>query len=465
MTIQPLWTADDIARATGARIAGDILAGGVSIDSRTIEPGDIFIALNGPGIVRDGHEFVAQAFARGASAAIVSRQVDDFSDDSRLLRVADTQKALEDMGKARRADSAAPIIGITGSVGKTGTKEALRHVLSFQGRTHASAASYNNLWGVPLSLARMPKDAEFGIFEIGMNHAGEIAPLSRQVRPHAAIITTVEPVHLEFFDSVENIADAKAEIFEGMDRGTAILNRDNPHYDRLAATVRRNPNLSIRSFGSHAQADVRLLEFSGDDQGSDIRVTMNGRVLSGHIGQAGRHIANNALAILAGVDAIGADIDTALNALGSIGAIEGRGLRHQIAWGNGEMTIIDESYNASPPSIRAALTVLASMKTTGRRIAVLGDMRELGPQSDALHAGLADAVADHVDLLFTCGTHMRALFDATPASKRAAHASNSAELAPTIRRALRANDIVMIKGSLGSAMGVVVKDLLKKAEG
>jgi UDP-N-acetylmuramoyl-tripeptide--D-alanyl-D-alanine ligase len=465
MTIQPLWTANDIARAIGGNVDGAIIANGVSIDSRSLEPGDIFVALNGPGLARDGHEFVAQALAAGASAALVSRDDVASVPDPRIIKVPDTQIALESLGRARRAAVNAHIIGVTGSVGKTGTKEALRHVLSAQGHTHASAASYNNLWGVPLSLARMPLDSRFGVFEMGMNHGGEITPLSHQVRPHAAIITTVEPVHLEFFASVAEIANAKAEIFAGMEQGVAILNRDNPYFDRLVGIARQNIRVEVLSFGADPSSDMRLIEFRGDDTGSMVEVDFAGRKLSGRIGQPGRHIAQNCLAILAGVHALGGDVDQAMADLSTIGAIAGRGLRQIMPWGQGQLMVIDESYNASPPSVRAALAVLASVPAKGRRIVVLGDMRELGAEADDLHRGLCDAVMANADLLFACGRHMRALFDAVGPDHRGAYAENSAALAPMLREALQADDVVMIKGSLGSAMRVVVQDLLGKVKG
>jgi UDP-N-acetylmuramoyl-tripeptide--D-alanyl-D-alanine ligase len=466
MTIQPLWTAADLAQAMGVAVDGQIAVSGVSIDSRTCQPGDLFVALNGPGLARDGHDFVAGALAKGAAAALVSRAPSGVSTDPRLVRVADTQAALENLGRARRKASAAKVIAVTGSVGKTGTKEALRHVLARQGATHASAASYNNLWGVPLSLARMPVDSQFAVFEIGMNHAGEIRPLTKQVRPHVAIITTIEPVHIEFFDSIEGIADAKAEIFEGLDHGTAILNRDNPHFARLKAAAERCGAMRILSFGMDAPADIRLAKFSGDALGSSVEITMGAKTLSGWIGQPGRHIAQNALAVLAAVAESGGDPAQALKDLSDLGAVDGRGRRHILPWGAGTLTLIDDSYNASPPSVRAALGLMdlvADQAQTGRRIAVLGDMRELGAASDDMHRDLADAVGTHADLLFACGVHMRALYDAVAPEKRGAFAPDSRALAPILRDQLRAHDIVLVKGSLGSAMGLIVQDLV--AEG
>lgn len=464
----PLWTSAQAAAATGGAATRAFSAQGVAIDSRTLAPGDLFVALSGPGLARDGHDFVADALNRGAAAALVSRAPAGLAPDAPLLIVSDTQAALEALGVARRAETPARIVAVTGSVGKTGTKEALRHVLARQGATHASAASYNNLWGVPLSLARMPRTTRFGAFEIGMNHAGEITPLTRQVRPDVAIVTTVEAVHLEFFPSVSAIADAKAEIFSGLSGGVAIINRDNAYADQLIATARGHAG-TILTFGEDPRADIRLTAIDLDGEGSTVTIDLAGRRLAARIGLPGRHVAMNCLAVLCAVDALGADAERAAEDLADLGAVEGRGLRHVVKIDDGTLTLVDESYNASPPSIRAALAVLGASardaaRVAGRRIAVFGDMRELGPAADDLHSDLAPDVARDADLLFACGPHMRALFDAVPAGMRGAWAPDSRALAPLVTAALRPGDVVMVKGSLGSAMKVVV-DAVRALEG
>ncbi len=462
-----LWTLDEITAATRGHTFGPVAAQcaitGISIDSRTIKPGDLFVALSGPGLARDGHDFVDQAFAAGAAVALVSKKPVLASSPNTVIQVGDTQQALELLGQAARQRTQAKVIGVTGSVGKTGTKEALAHVLAAQGMTHASAASYNNLWGVPLSLARMPSQTQFGIFEIGMNHAGEIRPLTKQVAPDVALVTTVAPVHLEFFDSVESIADAKAEIFEGLQGGTAVLNRDNAYFARLKTAAERCHTGAILTFGEGAQADIRLLDYAEEADGAHIRVAFGAKIMSGRIGIAGRHIAQNCLGVLACVHAAGADVESAFQDLSNLSAGDGRGRQHEIFYKNGALKLIDESYNASPISIRAALKVLRADKTSMRRVAVLGDMRELGAQSESLHVDLADDVAASTDIVFACGPFMRRLFDALPESKRGAWADDSTKLAPAVSDAVRAGDVVMVKGSNGSAMGVIVRQLLAQA--
>ena len=451
------------AGRTFGALAPQSAISGISIDSRTAQPGDLFIALAGPGLARDGHDFIAQAFAAGANAALVSKLPELPLSDQACIQVADTQQALEALGQAARKRTSAKIIGVTGSVGKTRTKEALAHVLTAQGQTHASAASYNNLWGVPLSLARMPGPTQFGIFEIGMNHAGEIRPLTKQVAPDVALVTTVGPVHLEFFDSVESIADAKAEIFEGLHGGTAVLNRDNAYFARLKSAAERCNTGAILTFGEDEQADIRLLDYAEASDGAQIRVSFAHQIMSGRIGIPGRHIAQNCLGVLACVYAAGGNVEAAFKDLSSLSAGDGRGRQHEIFYKNGALKLIDESYNASPVSIRAALKVLRADKTSMRRVAVLGDMRELGAQSESLHVELAGDVAASSDIVFACGRYMRGLFDALPESKRGAWIDDSAKLAPIVSEAVRPGDIVMIKGSNGSAMNVIVRQLLAQA--
>lgn len=456
----PLWTSEAAARATGGRSSAPWAATGVSIDSRTLEPGDLFVALKGPN--QDGHRYLAQAFARGAAAAMVS---EDVQADGPLLRVADTQAALEALGRARRAESRARIAAVTGSVGKTGTKEALRHALGRQAKTHASVASYNNQWGVPLTLARMPADAAYGVFEIGMNHAGEIAALAPQVRPHVAIVTSIEPVHLEFFAGLEAIADAKAEIFLGLEPGgVAVVNRDTPHFGRLKRAALAAGAARVLGFGAHGEAEARLIKLAAHPTCSCVSAEIDGQAATYKVGAPGRHWALNSLAVLAAVKALGADLGLAALSLAEISAPKGRGERHAVELRGGSFELIDESYNANPASMRAALELLAAAPVgpRGRRIAALGDMRELGPTAPQLHAELAETIAERaIDLVFACGPHMARLYEALPQDRRGAYAEDSEALRPKLLGAVRPGDVVMVKGSLGSRMGPLVEALLQ----
>lgn len=458
-----LWTAQDAAAATGGRNSGGSWqANGVSIDSRTVAAGDLFVALAGPKF--DGHDFVAGALARGGAAAVVAKQPPKVEADAKLLLVADTQAALEALGRAARARAQGRIIAITGSVGKTGTKEALTTVLSKQARAFASSGSLNNHWGVPLSLSRLPADSDYGIFELGMNHPGEIDALTRMVRPHVAVITTIEPAHLGFFPSVEAIADAKAEIFRGVERGgAAILNRDNPHYARLAKAAQDCGIARIIGFGAHREAAVRLVDYELRDNGSTVRAAMMGETIDYTIGIAGNHWIMNSLAVLAAVHAAGGDAKAAAATLASLAPLAGRGERHRVPVADGSFTLIDESYNASPASMRAAFAVLGSTRPEagGRRIAVLGDMLELGTESHQLHVALAQPLVDSgADLVFTLGDEMRALDDALPAACRGGHANDVGALARLLGERLRAGDVVTVKGSHGSKLYELVATLL-----
>lgn len=459
---QPLWTSSEAAAAVGGTPSGCMWeASGISIDSRTVQPGDIFIALTGPN--HDGHDHVAGALAAGAVCALVHQLPTGVPDDAALLLVKDTTVALEDLAIAARARSKARIAAITGSVGKTGTKEMLRMVLSEQGRTHASTGNLNNHLGAPLSLARMPRDAQFGIFELGMNHAGELTPLSRMVRPHVAAITTVEAVHMEFFGSTEAIADAKGEVFAGLEPGgTAILPRDNRHFQRLAETAK---NAAIRSFGNHIESSARLLDCGVDPDSTVVFALVGERALSYRIGIPGLHWAVNSLAVLLVVEALGADVERAAKILAGMAAPKGRGERRRITLESGTAELIDESYNASPVSMRAAIATLASAKPAkgARRMAVLGDMLELGETGALLHASLAETIETWtIDTVFTAGPLMRHLHDALPESRRGAHAESSDALAPLVRQAVRPGDVVMVKGSAGSRMGRVVQALAEE---
>jgi len=457
-----LWTAEAAAAAAGAQLAPGAgwTAEGVSIDSRTLAARDLYVALKGPRF--DGHDFVAAALSGGAAAAMVDRLMPSV-DPARLLSVADTQAGLEALASAARARSRARIVAITGSVGKTGTKEALARLLGAQGPTHASAGNLNNQIGTPLSLARLPAAAQFAIFELGMNHAGEIRPLSRLVRPHAAIITNVEPVHLEYFAGIEGIADAKAEIFEGIEPGgAAILNRDNSQFARLAAQARACGVARIWGFGSDREADARLVSVSLRPDGSTARALILGREIGFDLPLAGRHQVQNALAVLLAVAAVDGDLEAAAAALAGLPPVKGRGTSYDIAVPGGAFRLIDDSYNASPPAVRAALSVrgIAPTGKGGRRLLVFGDMLELGPDGPAQHAGLAEAVAAAgVAQTFTAGPLARHLHEALPAGLRGGHAADSAALAPLVAAAVRPGDVVLVKGSAGARMATIVTAL------
>ena len=463
MSAPALWSAAEAAAATGGRAVGSWQAEGVSIDSRSLEPGDLFVALEGPN--RDGHGFVAAALEKGAAAALVARRPDGVAEDAPLLLVEDTLEALWALGRAARARSTAGVVGVTGSVGKTGTKEALRSCLAAQGPTEASAASYNNHWGVPLSLARMAPDVRYGVFEMGMNRAGEIGPLSRLVQPDVAVITTIQPVHIEFFDNLLQIADAKAEIFEGVKPGgAAVLNRDNGFFPNLVEKAEAQGIGRILSFGRHPEACVRLLDCSLHATCSSVQALVKDQTLDYCLSLPGEHWVMNSLAVLAAVRALGADVTVAAAAFARLSAMKGRGERHKLTAPGGEFLLIDESYNANPASMRAALAVLGRAETqgVGRRIAVLGDMLELGDMSRESHARLAETVrAGGVDLVFTCGSDMAALHEALPKARRGAHAADSAGLAPIVAAAVGPGDAVMVKGSLGSRMALVVEALMQ----
>jgi UDP-N-acetylmuramoyl-tripeptide--D-alanyl-D-alanine ligase len=457
----PLWSAAEATQATGGKSAVSWNASGVSIDTRSLERGDLFVALTGE--ARDGHEFVADALAKGAAAALVSRQPPDVASPAPLLSVSDTQAGLEGLARAARARSSARIVAVTGSAGKTTTKEMLRLALARAGSVAASAASYNNHWGVPLSLARMPRDTTFGAFELGMNHAGEIRALVKQVRPHVVLITTIAPAHLEYFGNVEAIADAKAEIFEGLEPGgSAILPLDNPQFARLKKHAQRAGVKRVLTFGSPAGADARLVSAETSGDGQRVVMEVNGKRISFTIGAAGTHIAMNAIAALLATRELGVDAGNAAEALASFVPLKGRGARIAV----GGVEIIDESYNANPASMAAALRLLgaAAPKAGGRRIAVLGDMLELGADGAALHRGLmSDITAARADLVFLCGLQMASLWQSLPANWRGAYAVKSTELAPELVRDLRAGDVVLVKGSFGSRMSVII-DALKARE-
>ncbi len=458
---EPLWSWDKLVAALGATVDGDAPEGvtGISIDTRTLQTRDLFVALKD---IRDGHDFVPAAFQAGAAAAIVAKTYQRQSSDGALLRVDDPLKALEALCQAarQRLSADAHVIAVTGSVGKTGTKEMLRAACQALGTTHAAEKSYNNHWGVPLTLARMPADTKFGVFEIGMNHAGEITPLVAMVRPHVAIVTTVEPVHLEFFDSVADIAHAKAEIFSGLiPGGAAIINRDNPYADILE-TAAKAAGARIVMFGEDELSDIRAAKITLGPQSTKALVRYDSLEREIEIGIPGVHVAKNALAVFAALNALDLDLDRALPALGDIQATAGRGARMRFQASDGrDILVIDESYNANPASMRAALAALGAVPRAdfSRRIAVLGDMLELGASSGQLHTELKTALESaDVDLVFASGPNMRLLYEALPQSRQGGWAEASSGIAIQLCQAVKGGDAVMIKGSLGSRMGPLV---------
>lgn len=463
-----LWTAREMVTAMGGRPFGNLPMGvtGISIDSRTITPGEAFFAIKGDRV--DGHDYASIAIANGASLLVVSEA--KLPALGRLtvpmIVVEDVLVGLQKLGMAARDRTPATVIAVTGSVGKTTTKEMLRMALAPSGKVHASVASFNNHWGVPLTLARMPIDTRYGVFELGMNHPGEIGPLSRMVRPDVAIITTIAPAHLGNFSSVDEIADAKAEIFEGVvNGGDAILNRDNPYYERLEQAALAQGVENIHSFGQHAKAEFRLAEFDGAAELSTVWVSFGGETREVTIGAPGRHLAENAMAVLAAVSLVGADVDAAIEAFASLSAVKGRGQRHRLKMPEGALTLIDESYNANPASMRAAIAVLASAQPgdDGRRIAVLGDMLEMGEFAPSVHAELAGPLlASGIEHVWLAGPEMVALRDALPENVHVVYFETTDELVNLVTAEVRAGDVVMVKSSLGIGFGKIVAALLDK---
>ena len=458
-----LWTADKFLEAVDGRASGPLGSDieGVSIDSRTVKSGDAFFAVRGDRF--DGHDYAGAALASGAVASVVTEGRGSTSADAPglLVEVADEPlRALERLGAAGRDRCAGRILAVTGSVGKTSTKEMLRTAFSAFGVTHAPVGSFNNHWGVPLTLARMPAQTAYGIFEIGMNHPGEIRPLTAMVRPEVAIVTTVEPVHLWAFSGEEGIAEAKAEIFEGLQRGgTAILNRDNRWFDLLSKRARAR-QARIISFGESEDADVRLTSVALDQEGSNVEASVFRDTVAYRLRAPGRHMAANSLAVLAAAVALDADPAAAALTLEQFRPQKGRGDRLVLAHPAGAFTLIDESYNANPASVRAALALLGQAVPTGpgRRVAVLGDMRELGPTAPDLHRGLAQPLADAgTDLVFLVGPEMRWLWEHLPEARRGAYAETGEELEPILLESIGAGDVVVIKASLGTRLGPLVE--------
>ncbi len=469
----PLWGWDEIVAGAGGTADGGAPAGaitGLSLDSRGIAAGEVFVALRDQ---RDGHDFVTGAFERGACAALVRNDYVRRAGDGPLIKVGETLDGLCGIARAARArlGEDAGVVAVTGSVGKTSTKEMLRACLMRLGPTHAPEKSFNNHWGVPLTLARMPAATRFGVLEIGMNHAGEITPLSKLSRPHVAIITTVEPVHIEHFASIDAIADAKAEIIAGIEPGgVVVLNRDNASYERLAAAARK-AQVDIYSFGEHAQANVRLARCDLATDRTTIEAECgNGRMVYS-IAAPGRHMAQNSLAVIAAIEALGQDFESTIHAIGGLAAFvapSGRGAREKLDRDDGSILLVDESYNANPASMRAALGALALVPRSEypRRIAVLGDMLELGEASIELHVGLSEAIAEAgIDLVYAAGPNMKALYDRVDPARRGHWAETSGGLKEALTSAVRAGDAVMVKGSFGSRMVPLVEALRAGAKG
>jgi UDP-N-acetylmuramoyl-tripeptide--D-alanyl-D-alanine ligase len=452
---EPLWTSSEVAAATGGALSGEAFAAtGVSIDTRTLEPGDLFVALAG---VRDGHEFIDQALAKGAAGALTTKP----GSGARII-VGDTLAALEQLGVAARDRAPRARRGaVTGSVGKTSVTQAIAAGLKLTGPAHASVHSYNNHIGVPLTLARMPRDTERAIFEIGMNHADEIAPLSRMVGPHAAVITTVGPVHVENFrDGEVGVARAKAEIFAGMPMGgIAILNADNPWFDLLKAEAEQ-ANLRVWSFGSAAACDACLIDVAPDGEGLRVAAEVHGRKIDLTLRQTGVQWGLNSLSVLLMLEALDVDLDIGLRALSEFAPLEGRGTETTLAIAGGAFTLIDDSFNANSLSTTAALKTLGARAAPGRRIVALTDMLELGDMSASLHAALAKPIAEaRVDLVFCAGPLMRSLWEVLPSTRRGGYADSAAELEPRLVDAIRPGDVVLVKGSKGSKASALAKAL------
>jgi UDP-N-acetylmuramoyl-tripeptide--D-alanyl-D-alanine ligase len=451
--MRPLWNAEDLLNATGGSMAEKFAATGVSIDTRTLQPGDLFVALVGEN--GDGHDHVAAALAKGAAGALVHRRLPG----GKLLLVDDTLAALNRLGAFARSRFPGRLAAITGSVGKTTTKEMLRTILAAQGKTHASVASYNNHWGVPLTLARLPPDAVYCVVEIGMNHAGEIEPLANLAQPHVAVITAIAATHIGNLGSLDAIAEEKLRILQGLrPQGIAVVTADSPG---LRAAL-MNSGAQVMLFGRALDAHARLFDAVLDPDGTDVHAQVDGHELRFRLAAPGLHMAMNAVGALTAAAALGADPVAGAAALQAFSPVTGRGMQQTLKLPDGEALLLDESYNASTISVHAALTVL-KLHNARRRIAVLGDMLELGDLAVTEHTALASAVSLSADLVFACGPMMRHMFDALPLHQRGAHVDTSADLAPMVAATLAAGDAVLVKGSLGSRMKLIVTALLEKS--
>ena len=461
------WTAEEIARATQGKTTGNFVATSVSIDTRTLEPGALFIAF--PGEKVDGHDYVAAALEKGAAAALVSKPVAGV-DAAKLVIVADVEKALQQLGIAGRARSKAKFIGVTGSVGKTGSKEMLAAALGAVGRTYATKGNLNNHLGVPLNLANLPREIDYAVIEMGMNHAGEIAPLSRWSQPDVSLITTVEAVHIEYFKNVEAIADEKAAIFDGMGgKGVAVLNADNAHFARLKKHAEAKGLDRILAFGTSADANCRLVNYRIVDTHSEIEAVVAGTPMTYRIGTIGKHWALISVAVLGIVDALGGDLAKAAASLEYFSEPKGRGQIKKLAVKGGQLRLIDDSYNASAVSIKGAVAKLADMRDASpepvRTLVVLGDMLELGEHAEEMHVGLVPTLINNqMDLVFAAGTFMQKMYEALPEAMRGAYRATSRELGPVVVERLQPNDLVLIKGSRGSKMDLVVRAIEENAD-
>ncbi len=460
-SLETLWNAVDAVDATGGKGVSDWNATGVSIDSRTLRSGDLFVALSGPNF--DGHDYVVDALRRGASASLISHRPKGMNKGAPVLEVKDTFVGLNRLGIAARARAKGKIIAITGSVGKTGVKEAIAKLLSRQADVSYSLGGLNNQIGVPLSLARLPEQAEFGVFELGMNHAGELTELSRMVRPLVAVVTTVELAHLKFFSSLAEIARAKAEIFRGLeDGGIAILNRDNLGYEILKNTA-ISVGAKIVTFGSHQEADFKVNSFELGSENSVVNASFENFELNYRLEIPGYHWVLNSLAVLAAIHCSGANVFDAAQSFRNVTPIKGRGSRQRVKAVGFTFELIDDSYNASPASVKAALEVLTriELNTLGRRLAVLGDMLELGSNSQNLHMELVNKILDNkIDLVFAVGPRMRDLFDTLPTHQQGHWSETSEELLTFLIPQLQSNDVVLVKGSLGVGMSLIVDGLV-----
>jgi UDP-N-acetylmuramoyl-tripeptide--D-alanyl-D-alanine ligase len=463
-----LWLADELIEAMGGRPIGTMpkAVTGISIDTRSLLPGDAFFAIKGE--FMDGHDFATAAVKAGAGLLVIAEgKLPALGRlTAPMIVVPDVLAALEKAGAAARARSNARIIAITGSAGKTSTKEALRHALSSVGKVHASAASFNNHWGVPLTLARMPTDCDYAIFEIGMNHEGEIRPLVKLVRPHVAIVTLIAAAHLGHFKTLDDIARAKAEIFEGVEHGgAALINRDDQRWALLAKMAREAGVEKVIGFGEHAKAVYRLINLALHPNHSLITARIGGKEINARIGAPGRHIVQNALAVLGAAHLVGADVEKVALSLESLSAEPGRGKRHVLKHPNGPITLIDESYNANPASMKAAMALLDATPVTGegRRIAVLGDMLELGSHSAKLHSALAGLIAGtRTDLILLAGPEMKSLAEALPEGLKVEYRAGAEDLKPVLIDTVRPGDVVMIKSSKGIGFSKLVDALIHR---
>jgi len=466
--VSALWTGAALVEATGGRPLGDLpqSVGGISIDTRSLKAGDAFFAIKGESL--DGHDFASAAMAAGAGLLVVAEGKLPALGRLNVAKIVvpDVLKALEQTGIAARARSKAKIVAVTGSAGKTSTKEALRHALSAVGKVHASDKSFNNHWGVPLTLSRLPEDADFAVFEIGMNHAGEIRPLVKMVRPHVALVTLIAAAHLGHFRDLDEIATAKAEIFEGVEKGgAALLNRDDSKLKLLTRLARAAGVERILTFGEHEKSDVKLIKCEADADGSVIVARIDGVNVEARVGTPGRHVVQNALAVLGAARLVGANLGKVAAALATLAADAGRGRRHELVLPGGTISLIDESYNANPASMKAALELLASqpVAATGRRVAVLGDMLELGEHSAHLHYGLAELIkGKHIDLVLLAGPEMRILAERLAGPAKVEYRADVEALKPVLMDNLRPGDTVMIKSSKGVGFSKLVDALTSR---